>query len=394
MMKSKELLRVRLQASADQYLVERKMKVIRLILYISLLFFMLPEASADSTIKIGFLGPLTGKAAFLALDSVEVLKRQISWVNAQGGIGGKRLELIAVDDQYQTAKTVSGYNQLVNRNGVKVIFAITYGGVVALANRAKEDGVVIIDTLDCDDELAALPENIFCVAERTDDLGIQGAQHDIRSRHLPAAIIYAEGDPFTPKVAKAAYDILMSDSGGVVAYEGITGSSPDFRAILLKLKAKDAKSIFFFGYDDFGAAMRQGRELGITAQYYGLTSVASPGFLASAGDAVNGSIVTGWLAPKTAAVAKFTEEHKNKTGRAPILEIAVLQTHDMMQHITSILDKAVVNGELSAELLKSELYKMRGVDGLSGQLSMDPDGAVRNLKSGVYRFTGGVVLPE
>ena len=108
---------------------------------------------------------------------------------------------------------------------------------MALANRAKEDGVVSIDTLDCDDELAALPENIFCVAKRTEDLGILGAQHAIRSRHLPAAIIYAEGDPFTPKVAKAAYDMLMAEGGSVVTYEGITGSSPDFRALLLKLKA-------------------------------------------------------------------------------------------------------------------------------------------------------------
>ena len=78
--------------------------------------------------------------------------------------------------------------------------------MLAISPLAERDNVILIDPLDCDEQLAALPKNSFCVAKKTEDLGINNALHAIKHKNLPAAIIYFNGDPFPDKVAKATKD--------------------------------------------------------------------------------------------------------------------------------------------------------------------------------------------
>jgi branched-chain amino acid transport system substrate-binding protein len=90
------------------------------------------EATAEDLIKVGWIGPLTGDAAVLGVDSVKVAQDVFAEANNAGGINGHKIKLYVEDDQYQTAKTISAYRKLVNFEGVKVIFVITYGGILAV----------------------------------------------------------------------------------------------------------------------------------------------------------------------------------------------------------------------------------------------------------------------
>jgi branched-chain amino acid transport system substrate-binding protein len=76
---------------------------------------------SDSEIKIGQTMPFSGPAsAYAAFGNAEVAYFRM--INDQGGINGRKINLIAYDDSYNPAKTVEQTRKLVEGDGVLLIF--------------------------------------------------------------------------------------------------------------------------------------------------------------------------------------------------------------------------------------------------------------------------------
>ena len=358
--------------------------------FLSLLFFLflsLKSAALADPIKIGWIGPLTGPAAALGIDTVPAIQIVFDNINARGGIRGQKLELIVEDDQYQTAKTVSAFEKLNKQDKIDTFFIITYGGLFAISKSAEKNGALLIDPLDCDDAIAKLPRNVVCIAKKTEDLGYTNADYAISKQLLPAAFIYFNGDPFMGRATEASIERIKS-SGGSIAYEsGYIAGSTDFRTQLLKIKGSQAKSIFFYGYDEMGIAMKQARELGITLQFFAMNTITSPGFKSSAGQSADGSFVGSWLAPKSAALDEFLSKFVKSVGRKPFLEISTIPSFDIAGIIVNALSKSTT--AKSAEAISKELYSLKDYPGVSGSITVDEDGIVRSLKNYMFVFKDG-----
>src|ERR1700685_1681443 len=79
-----------------------------------------PGAS-DTEIKIGQTMPFSGPAsAYAALGNAEAAYFRM--INEQGGINGRKINLIAYDDGYNPAKTVEQTRKLVESDGVLLMF--------------------------------------------------------------------------------------------------------------------------------------------------------------------------------------------------------------------------------------------------------------------------------
>jgi branched-chain amino acid transport system substrate-binding protein len=76
----------------------------------------------DTAIKIGHSLPMSGPAsATAAVGFAEAA--YFDKINAEGGINGRKIDLIALDDAYNPAKTVEQTRKLVEQEGVFLIFA-------------------------------------------------------------------------------------------------------------------------------------------------------------------------------------------------------------------------------------------------------------------------------
>jgi len=353
---------------------------------IILIYFV--DRSVSEPIKIGWIGPLTGSAAALGVDSVPAIKIAFDEINAKGGILGRQLELVVEDDQYQTAKTVAAYKRLADQEKIEVIYIITYGGLFAVAKEAERNGVVLVDPLDCDDSIASLPSNVFCVAKKSEDLGFINADFAISKSLLPAAFIYYEGDPFMGTVAKASISRIKEKGGQVVYAEGYQEGTVDFKSQLLRIKDSPTKSIFFYGYDEMGLAMKQARSLGIKTQFFAMNTITSPGFEGSAGESANGSFVGNWLALRGTNFDKFMAEFQKRVGRKPFLEISTIPSFDVAKLIIAALGSADLKQGVS-NIIKKSLYTVKDYQGISGNITIDPDGIVRSLKNYMFVFKNG-----
>jgi branched-chain amino acid transport system substrate-binding protein len=355
------------------------------------LFASADSANAQQTIKIGWTGPLTGNSAVLGVDSVQAVRLAIDEANTKGGIRGQKLELLVEDDQYDTAKAVSAYSKLVSQ-GARAIIASTYGGVVATADRAVKDEVVIINPLDCNNKIAALSGNTFCIATESESVA-RAIGGDIRKTDLtPVLTLFDEKNPFMELVQETLKQSLSESSKSL--FIGLDMAAPDFRSVLLKAKSLGIKSIVFLGHDPMGQAMREARSLGINAQFYTVGTITSPGFQSLADKAADGTKVAYWEAPRGPALSTFLKDFEAKAGRPPILELATIPSYDaakvLLLAITqaTLRSKTTMKGEF-VRLLKESLYGVKDFSGLSGAISMDADGAVRSIKEAMYTYNGG-----
>ncbi len=77
----------------------------------------------DSSITIGMSAPLSGPNAAYGLDMRQVIQHYFEQLNKSGGINGRKLELVALDDGYETERTVANTKSLIEEKNAFALLA-------------------------------------------------------------------------------------------------------------------------------------------------------------------------------------------------------------------------------------------------------------------------------
>lgn len=78
---------------------------------------------SDSHIVIGMSAPLSGPSAANGLEMKQTIEAYFAQVNKSGGINGRKLELIALDDGYEVERTVANTRALIKEKNVFALLA-------------------------------------------------------------------------------------------------------------------------------------------------------------------------------------------------------------------------------------------------------------------------------
>jgi branched-chain amino acid transport system substrate-binding protein len=101
-------------------------------------------AGAADEIKWGVLIDLSGPTSDWGKNQLKGQLDAMRWINENGGINGKELKLIVIDDGYDTAKGVAGYNRLVDSEKVLGVYIQSTGTTMTLAKKIVADGVATL----------------------------------------------------------------------------------------------------------------------------------------------------------------------------------------------------------------------------------------------------------
>ena len=102
------------------------MKITKLLLATVLVLFFTVSAIGADTIKIGLMAPLTGFAAADGASVQNSVKLAVERVNNEGGILGKKVELIAYDDRADGKEAVAVARKLIQQDQVVGVVAGSY----------------------------------------------------------------------------------------------------------------------------------------------------------------------------------------------------------------------------------------------------------------------------
>jgi len=146
--------------------VPKKINLVKTICFMfsAVIIFTVNSCSAKSTqefITIGALLPLSGEDSdegFRALNGMYIAKKQI---NENGGITGKKLDIIVLNDRGDEEYIVQQYNKL-KEKGVAAIIGSSYSSVtIALAKAAEKDGIPVISPTASNPEVTKGRKNVF-----------------------------------------------------------------------------------------------------------------------------------------------------------------------------------------------------------------------------------------
>jgi branched-chain amino acid transport system substrate-binding protein len=139
---------------------DNKMKI-GLILLAVLISGCAPKTEQQGYITIGALLPLTGESAdegLRALNGLQLAKKDI---NQSGGIMGKMLDIIVLNDRGDEEYILRQYNAL-KEKGVAAIIGSSYSNeTMALARAAEKDGIPIISPTATHPDVTKGRPNVF-----------------------------------------------------------------------------------------------------------------------------------------------------------------------------------------------------------------------------------------
>jgi branched-chain amino acid transport system substrate-binding protein len=334
-----------------------------------------PINSNADAIKVGWIGPLTGDAAVLGADAAKAVQMVIDQANGSRTPTELEIQLLLEDDTYVTAKAVNAYSRLVNFEKVKVIFIYTYSALFALADRAAKDGVLLIDPLDCDEDIAKLKDNVVCIAKRTEAMGHTLGLQIAADGYAPPAAIFSESDAFPGKFSAALRGALREKHIEPVMYEGYPASNTDFRDLLLRVKKSGAKSLYIMGYSEMGKIVRQAGEIGLKIPIYSGSIITSPSIREVAGN-IEGIKYVEWRAPRSDKFNDFISKFTTLYGHAPALDISTVPSFDAAILLVNAIRSATPATE---QTVQKYFYSIKNFQGASGDITVDADGITRSF---------------
>ncbi len=115
------------------------MKQVKFVLLGAVALTLGSAAFAQDTVKIGITGPLTGGSAPLGTSIRDGVRLAAADINAKGGIGGRKIELIERDDESKPERGVQIAQELINNEKIVAAVGIANTPVALAASRFYQE---------------------------------------------------------------------------------------------------------------------------------------------------------------------------------------------------------------------------------------------------------------
>jgi branched-chain amino acid transport system substrate-binding protein len=333
-------------------------------------------AFGAETIKIGLMAPLTGPWASEGNEMKQIVDLLTGQLNGQGGLLGRKVEIITADDAGDPKTAALAAQKLVTQEVVGVIG--TYGSSITEAsqNIYAESRVIQIANGSTAVRLTAKGLNYFFrTCPRDDEQGRVGAQSIERLGFRRVAILH-DNTTYAKGLAEEIRAILDKNGIQVVFYDALTPGERDYTAILTKLKGETPDVVFFTGYyPEAGLLLRQKKEMNWNVPFHGGDATNNPDLIKISGkDAAEGFYFLSPPVPQdlpSEEARAFLSAYREKYGTTPSSIWAVLSGDGFRVLSTAIRITKSTDADRVAGYLHNNL---KDYPGLTGTISFDGKG--------------------
>ncbi len=353
-----------------------------------------PAPAGELVVKIGHVGPTSGAIAHLGKDNENGARMAIDDLNAKGVmIGGQKVkfELLAEDDAGDPKQGTAVAQKLVDAKVNGVIGHLNSGTTIPASQIYNAAGIPQISPSATNPKYTRQGFNTaFRVV--ADDVQLGGTLGRYANKDMGGKVIAVIDDrtAYGQGVADEFEKAVTAAGGKTLDRQFTTDKATDFTAILTGLKAKKPDIIFFGGMDAVaGPMMRQMKQLGINAKFVGGDGICSAKLPElAAGAMADGQVVCaeagGVEGEQKAGMDDFRAKFKEKYN----VEVQVYAPY--VYDALNVMVAAMVKAD-SADPAKylPELAKTDGYKGVTGNISFDEKGDIKNGALTLYTYKDG-----
>lgn len=339
----------------------------------------------EQKIKIGVAAPFTGSIAKMGHDFKNGILIAVEEINAQGGIKGKKVEVLFEDDANDPKQAVAVANKLVNQKVAAVIGHFTSSCSMAASEVYHKASVVMINASSTNPQLTQRGyKNIFRICGRDDLQGKVAADFAIRELKAQRIAILHDKTTYGQGLAEE-FKKNIQNSAQIVYFGGITQGEKDFKPVLTTIKQHNPEVLYFGGlYPEGGLIMRQSREIGATYTLLSGDALSDVKFIEIAGEkAAEGAYITFNPDIQNTPTAKtFLEKYKKAFGEPGPYSI---YAYDAAMILFKAMERSKEpKGTALADTIRSGEFK-----GALGSYRFDEKGDVTHMPYVVWKVTNG-----
>lgn len=337
-----------------------------------------------AVIKIGAAGQLTGAEAVFGADMLNGVKLAVEEWNAKGGVLGKKIEVVAGDDQAEPRQAVAVANKFVAEGVAGVVGHFNSSCSIPASEVYNKAGIPQISHASTNPKLTDQGfGNVFRVCGRDDQQGKVAADYAVQKLKVKkVAIVHDKttyGEGFANEFKKG-----LGSGVQVVLFEGITKGEKDYSPVVTKIKSASPDLIFFGGiYNEGGLLVKQYKAVGGTAPFIGGDGIMSEEMLKIGGPGTEGTYATFGPDTKEVASAKgFNDSYRKKFGEPGVYSV---YAYDAANILLQSIQKAgsIENAKVVAAV------KATDYNGALGHIQFDAKGDVKESPYVIWKVVNG-----
>ncbi len=349
--------------------------------------------STGDTVKIGTMGPYTGNLSVYGISVLQGVELAVDEINANGGISGKKIELISFDDKGDTNEAISAYNKLRSEGVFAIVGATTSAPSIGIADIAAEeyndgDGALVITPSGTAQDITTYGENVFRACYTDAYQGKTLANFATKSMNAKkVAIIYDNSSDYSQGVTAAFEEQIKANGAQIVAKESYGSDNVDFTTQLTNIQSTNPDILFIPDYyQKIALITAQARKLGLDTPFVGTDGW--DGILdvldKDAVGTVNDSYFSNHFSTTDEAenVQAFVKNYESKYNATPTAFSAL--AYDSVYMIKQAMEAGGTDAEKLVNAMKEISF-----DGITGHIIFDENGdpvksvSILTLKDGV-----------
>ncbi|MGD8719887.1 MAG: branched-chain amino acid ABC transporter substrate-binding protein [Candidatus Zixiibacteriota bacterium] len=338
------------------------------------------------TIKIAIVTPLTGDGAVYGVPQKNAAEIAVNEINENGGLLGRKVELLPYDDKADPKEAVTIANKVVTLPGITgVVGHPNSGNAIPASKIYKESGLPYVVTSATNPEITRQGfENVFRFAPTDDMQGISAARFISETLGVDNVAVIHDNAAYGKGIADNVKQESEKLGLKVVLYDALNPGQKEYRAIIEKLKGVTPAVVFYGGMAPEGAKLvKQAKELGLETTFVmgdGCFDEKLPELAGT--DCKN--VCVSFLAPPWGEVGSakgFVEEYKRDFGDVPAF---APYGYDAVKVLAAGISKAESQDhEAIIEALRAPGFS---VEGVTGKITFDDNGQTTDRSFYFYTF--------
>lgn len=273
--------------------------------------------------RVGFAGPLTGEQASLGKELLNGCTIAVEATNQAGGLKGRKIELISVDDENLPDKAREAAYVLCRKKPLFVVGHVDSGCSLEAAKIYHDHRVVMITPTSTNPKLTESGNgNVFRVCGRDDHQGNAAAIWIIK--HNPSktvGVIHDNSEYGRGLVEQFIRNYEFLSGVNVLFNEEVMRGDPKMEQAVLKCVSARPDVVYFGGLSKQGAVfLKELREQGVMGSFMSGDGCFEQQFIDNAGAMAEGALVTFY--PDVRALTgtgspAFAKLYENRFGAEP-----------------------------------------------------------------------------
>jgi branched-chain amino acid transport system substrate-binding protein len=330
-----------------------------------------PTAHAD-TIKIGEVGSMSGSEATFGVSTHQGISLAVKEQNAKGGIKGKKIELITVDNQGKPEEAAVATTKLITQDKVSAILGeVASSRSMAMAPIAQQNKIPMISPSSTNPKVTEIGDYIFRVCFIDPFQGkvmAKFASEELKAKTV--AILRDVKSDYSVGLSNFFSEAFVQSGGKIVVEQTYSSGEVDFNSQLTSIRAKKPDAIFIPGYyTEVGLIAKQARKLGIKAPLLGGDGWDSAKLYELGGKSLNNSYFSNHYSPedKSPAVQNFIASYKAEYKKIP--DGLAAMGYDAAKVLFAAMEKTK---NVGAAELRDAIAQTKNFPAVTGNITIDP----------------------